>query len=29
MSLEELFALSDPDAILDLWTEAEAKNVDV
>ena len=29
MSLEELFKLTDPDAILVLWTEAEAKNVEV
>jgi hypothetical protein len=29
MSLEELFALSDPDTILGLWTEAEAKDVEV
>ena len=29
MSLEELFKLTDPDAVLGLWTEAEAKNVEV
>ncbi|MGF9758272.1 hypothetical protein AAII07_24025 [Microvirga sp. 0TCS3.31] len=29
MSLEELYALSDPDTILGLWTEAEAKDVEV
>ena len=29
MSLEELFKLTDPDAILGLWTAAEAKNVEV
>ncbi|MGF9758293.1 hypothetical protein AAII07_24130 [Microvirga sp. 0TCS3.31] len=29
MPLEELFALSDPDTILGLWTAAEAKNVEV
>ena len=29
MSLEELFKLTDPDAILGLWTEAEAKNIEV
>jgi hypothetical protein len=29
MTLEQLYALSDPDAILGLWTEAEAKDVDV
>jgi hypothetical protein len=29
MTLEELYALSDPDAILGLWTAAEAKDVEV
>ena len=29
MSLEELFKLTDPDAILGLWTATEAKNVEV
>ena len=29
MTLEELYALSDPDTILGLWTEAEAKDVEV
>jgi hypothetical protein len=29
MNLEELYALSDPDTILGLWTEAEAKDVEV
>ena len=29
MALEELYALSDPDAILGLWTAAEAKDVEV
>jgi hypothetical protein len=29
MSLEELHALSDPDVILDLWTAAEAQDVEV
>jgi hypothetical protein len=29
MTLEELYALSDPDAILGLWTAAEAKDAEV
>jgi hypothetical protein len=29
MTLEELYALSDPDVILGLWTAAEAKDVEV
>lgn len=29
MSLEELFKLTDPDAILALWTASEAKEVEV
>jgi hypothetical protein len=29
MTLEELYVLSDPDAILGLWTAAEAKDVEV
>ena len=28
MTLEELYALSDPDAILGLWTSAEARDVE-
>ena len=29
MTLEQLYALSDPDAILGLWTAAEAKDQEV
>jgi hypothetical protein len=29
MTLEQLYALSDPDAILGLWTAAEAKDVEL
>lgn len=29
MTLEELYGLSDPDAILGLWTAAEAQNLEV